>query len=320
MTTDLARTEPRHTLPVLSTPALGFAVASRADRTRAAYAADLDHFATWCTARGVAPVPASPATVVEYLTDMAGTYRPSTITRRLAGISVAHQLAGAPTPTTDPVVRAVMAGIRRTLGTAPEQHAPAGIGEVRRMVARLDTRTLAGKRDRALLLCGFALAARRSELVALDVADLEPAERGYTVRIRRSKTDQEGRGTTRALPRGTDPETCPVRALEEWRTAAGITEGPLFRSITRWGAVGGRLSGTTVAAVVKSAAAGAGLDPARYSGHSLRAGFCTTAAARGVSERAIARQTGHAANSPVLRTYIRHAGAFIDNAATELGL
>lgn len=322
MSTALATTTPTgHEVERLSSAALDYATKSRAPRTLAAYRSDLEHFASWCSARDLSPLPATPATVADYVAEMADTYKPSTIGRRLAGISVAHQLAGHESPTRHAAVTAVVTGIRRTLGTAPDQHAAAGIGEVRRMVARLDLDTLAGLRDRALLLAGFALAARRSELVALEVADLEDRDEGMAVTVRRSKTDQEARGTTRALPYGTDPETCPVIALRAWLTAAGITSGPVFRGVDRWGRCSDRaLSAEAVADVVKRSAARAGLDPDRYSGHSLRAGFCTTAAARGASERAIARQTGHAVNSPVLRSYIRHASTFTDNAATDLGL
>lgn len=295
---------------------------SRADRTATAYRADLAAFAAWCSKRDRSPMPATPETVAEYAADMAaGGFRASTIGRRMAGISVAHQLAGFESPTRSPLVRRALEGIRRELGTAPEQHEPAGIGEIRRMVARMGNDTLTDLRNRALLLVGFALAARRSELVALTVGDLERRPEGMAVRVRRSKTDQRGEGATRALPFGTDAETCPVRALEAWLAAAGIADGPVFRSVDRWGHLGtGPLSGQTVAAVVKAAAELAGLEPGRYSGHSLRAGFCTTAAARGASDRAISHQTGHAPNSRVVRAYIRHASVFTDNAATELGL
>ena len=320
MSTELVTTTTEAGLATLSPEALSYAVASRAPQTLRAYRADLEHFGQWCSARGLATLPATTATVADYVADLASTYKPSTISRRLAAISVAHKVAGLESPTRSAAVRAVVTGVRRTLGTAPEQHAPAGIGEVRRMVARLDLATTVGLRDRAILLVGFALAARRSELVALNVADLADKEAGLVVSIRRSKTDQEGRGTERALPYGTDPETCPVLAVRAWLTVAGITDGPVFRRIDRWGHIGAGMTGEAVADIVKRSAAAAGLDPARYSGHSLRAGFCTTAAARGATERAIARQTGHAVNSPVLRTYIRHASTFTDNAATDLGL
>lgn len=320
MSTELATTSSTTELATLSPEAMNYATKSRAPQTLRAYRADLEHFAAWCAGRNAATIPAAPATVAEYVADLAKTYKPSTISRRLAAISVAHKLAGHETPTKSATVLAVLTGVRRTLGTAPEQHAPAGIGEVRRMVARLDLATATGLRDRALLLVGFALAARRSELVALEVADFTEKDAGLVVTIRRSKTDQEGRGTERALPFGTDPETCPVRALRAWLEVARITAGPVFRSVDRWGHIGASMTPGAVADVVKRCATLAGLDAAKYSGHSLRAGFCTTAAARGASERAIARQTGHAVNSPVLRTYIRHASTFTDNAATDLGL
>lgn len=318
---ELERVEHPGAVAVLSPAAADYAVASRSRSTLRAYGSDLRHFTEWCAARGVPAIPATPEVVAEYTAAMAERYAPATITRRLAALSVAHQIAGHESPTRSALVRSVHTGVRRTLGVAQREAAPVGTGEVRRMVARIDTDTLRGKRDRALLLVGLALAARRSELVGLEVADLEVAEEGYRVTIRRSKTDQLGRGAVRALPYGQDTDTCPVAALREWLAAADITEGPVFRGITRWGSVGaGRLSPGAVSEVVKRGAELVGIDPSRVSGHSLRAGFVTTAAARGASERAIAAQTGHAPNSPVLRRYVRHASVFTDNAATRIGL
>ena len=162
---------------------------------------------------------------------------------------------------------------------------------------------------------------RRSELVSLDVSDLQERADGMLVTLRRSKTDQEGHGYTKAIPFGSDAESCPVLALRAWISAAGITDGPVFRPVDRHGNVAAsRLSGKAVALVVKRAAERAGLDSSSYAGHSLRAGFVTTAAANGASERAIARQTGHSAGSTVLRAYVRHASAFTDNAVSMVGL
>jgi integrase len=176
------------------------------------------------------------------------------------------------------------------------------------------------ERLHALLLVGFAGALRRSELVALNVDDVDDHERGFTLRLRVSKTDQEREGRRIAIPRGTDPETCPVRALRAWLSAAAIGDGPLFRSVDRHGNIAPmRMSGRAVSLVIKRAAQRAGFDPDLYSGHSLRAGFATTAAANGASERAIANQTGHR-SMEVLRRYIRHGTLFTDNAATMLGL
>lgn len=302
----------------LAGQAQDYAAAARSPRTLAAYAADLAHFQRWAADHRCAALPAEPATLCLYLADLAASYRPSTITRRLASISVAHQDLGLPSPTADPRVRTVARGIRRTLGTAAAEAAPAGIGEVRRMTAHLPASVL-GARDRALLLVGFAGALRRSELVALDLADLDDRAEGLTLRLRRSKTDQEGAGRLVALPFGRDPQTCPVSALRQWLQMGQITYGALLRSVDRHGNVGGRLSDRAVSLIVKRAAEAAGLDPARYSGHSLRAGFATTAAANGASERAIAAQTGHK-SMEVLRRYVRHGSVFVDNASSMVGL
>lgn len=297
-----------------------FATASRSEATLDAYASDLRHFSAWADANHRAAMPADPETVALYLTSMADSFKPSTLSRRVAAISVAHQHAGFPSPTADTLVRSVLTGIRRTVGVAPKQVAPATIGEIRKMTARMGQSTIE-IRDRAMLLLGFAGAFRRSELVSLDLSDLQEHPDGILVTLRRSKTDQEGHGDSRAIPFGSDAATCPVRATQAWISAAGITDGPIFRPVDRHGNVASsRLSGKAVALVVKRAAELAGLDPSVYSGHSLRAGFVTTAAANGASERAIARQTGHAAGSTVLRQYIRHASAFTDNAASMVGL
>lgn len=304
----------------LAERAQAFAVASRAPATLDAYRSDWEHFAAWMEAHGYRPLPAGPEHLALYVAAMAESYRPSTITRRLSAIAVAHQVAGHESPTRHAVVRSVVTGIRRTLGTAPAQVAPATIGEIRRMVAHMSDTTI-DRRDAVVLLLGFAGAFRRSELVALDVADLAEADNGMTVTVRRSKADQEGRGDTKAIPFGSDPATCPVRAVQAWTTVADITEGPLLRPVDRHGNVGpARLSDRAVALIIKRAAERAGLDPTRYSGHSLRAGMITTAAAAGASERAIARQTGHAPGSNVLRSYVRHASPFVDNAVADLGL
>ena len=137
-------------------------------------------------------------------------------------------------------------------------------------------------RDRALLLLGFAGAFRRSELVALDVADIAETETGLLVMIRRSKTDQDGEGVTIAIARG--DVACPARALREWLDAAGIEAGPIFKPINKAGTVSGeRLTDRSVANIVKAHAERAGFDANLFSGHSLRSGFLTSAAARGAS-------------------------------------
>ena len=216
-------------------------------------------------------------------------------------------------------MRATLKGIRRTLGTATEQKAPTLTDDIRAMVDATDA-GLIGARDRALILLGFAGAFRRSELVSLDIEDCTFGKDGLTVTLRRSKTDQDGAGRKIGIPYGSNPETCPVRTIQAWTEQAGIAAGPLFRSINRHGQVqAGRLSPVDVARVVKKLALRAGLDPAKYAGHSLRAGHATSAAIAGASERSIMNQAGHRSVQMVQR-YIRDGSLFRENSAGKLGL
>ena len=179
---------------------------------------------------------------------------------------------------------------------------------------------MGGCRDRALLLLGFAGAMRRSELVGLDVADITEGTDGLIVRLRRSKTDQEGAGRTVGIPFGSNLATCPVRAWRAWLELSSITEGAAFRPVDRHGRIAvTRLSGQAVALVLKRHASRAGLDRDEVAGHSLRAGLATSAAAAGVPERVIAEQTGHKGTA-MLRRYIREGTLFRENAASAVGL
>lgn len=306
-------------LEEITAQARDYAGQAKAPATLRAYRSDWQHFTTWCAARELQPLPATPHTVALYLSDLAAARKASTLQRRISAISQAHQAAGHDSPTQTAVVRSVMAGIRRVKGTAPAQKAPAVTDLLRRMVATLPAGLL-GIRDRALLLIGFAGAFRRSELVSLDAGDVELTDDGLVVHLRRSKTDQEGAGRRIGIPYGSNPDTCPVRALRAWLEASGIAAGPLFRSVNRHGQLQpGRLCDKAVALVVKRAARAAGLDPARYAGHSLRAGLATAAAAAGVSERSIMAQTGHRSVNMV-RRYIREGSLFRENAAAAVGL
>lgn len=179
---------------------------------------------------------------------------------------------------------------------------------------------MSGARDRALLVVGFAGAFRRSELVGLNVEDLRFEPDGLVVTIRASKTDQERAGVDLGLPFGSDPATCPVRSVRAWLALAGVGEGPVFRSVSRHGNVGGRLSGRDVARIIKRSVTRVGLDPAMFAGHSLRAGLATSAARAGKSDGAIARQ-GRWASHAMVHVYVR-AGRLLDgdNAASGIGL
>lgn len=281
--------------------------AALSDNSRTAYRSDLNLFIAWGGS-----VPCTPEVVAHYLADHAGQHSVATLNRRLVSIGKAHTSQNFPSPTSSDLVKAVMKGIRRTYGSAQRQVAPAIKEDVLAMVAGLTG--IKGLRDRALLLIGFAGAFRRSELVSLTVADIEQAKQGLIVQLRFSKTDQEGRGRKVAIPfaRGA---VCPVLALQHWLDAASISEGPIFRGVNRHGGISGAaLTSQAVALVVKERAQDAGLDPSRYSGHSLRAGLVTSAATLGIPNHKIRQQTGHKSDAMLIR-YIRDANIFVDNAA-----
>jgi site-specific recombinase XerD len=318
-----------------------YASRARARNTRRAYEADWAHFAAWCAKYDAQALPADPRLVARYLSAHAGTgglpagrLSVATLRRRLSAIQFVHREAALDFDSRQRDLRDVWRGIRRTHGTQPAAKAPTVTEELRALLEPLGTERLLDLRDRALLLIGFAGCYRRSELVALDVVHVARHRDGLVVTTPRSKIDQDGEGTTKGIPFGLHAETCPVTALTRWLEAAAITEGPVFREVTRHGHVQPRrLSDRAVALVVKRSVEAArrvalqrgqwgfaeGLDPRRYAGHSLRAGFITSAAAVGVPTHDIMRQSDHK-REETLRRYIRHATVFRQNAAAKVGL
>jgi site-specific recombinase XerD len=245
-----------------------------------------------------------------------GGRRQAGLGRRLAAIRYFHRAAGYDTPTSDEKVKAVLSGIRRTIGAAPV-HKKAATADITIAMAATGT-SLRALRDRAVLLLGFAGAFRRSELVALDVADVEDVPEGLLITIRRSKTDQEGQGRKVAIPRG--EIACPVAALKAWLEAAGITEGAIFRRVLNrrhQRVSAARLGACNVAAIVKAGASKLGLEAAAFAGHSLRAGFVTSAVKRGANLLKITDVTGHR-SLEMLKTYSRDAEAFVGHAGAGL--
>ncbi len=298
-----------------------FLAAAKAESTRRAYRSDWSHFDTWCRAHGLASLPATPGTVALYITDLASSHRPGTIRRRLTVIGRAHLAAGYASPAgmREALVGETLKGIRRTLGTAQAGKRPLLTEQLRAMIAALPE-NLQGMRDRALLLAGFAGGFRRSELAALEVEHVRLEKDGLVITLPRSKTDQEGQGRAVAIPYGSHPQTCPVRAYRAWMEAAGIQRGAIFREIDRHGRVHERgLHKDSVGGIVKRAAARIGLKAADYAGHSLRAGLATQAYLNCASELAIMQQTGHRSLATV-RNYIRDHTLFRDNPAARLGL
>ena len=270
-----------------------YALASSAQSTRRAYAAAFRDWQAWAQRAGATTLPAEPDAVAAYLAQLADRgLAVSTLMQRVAALAYAHRLSGLPSPTQTPLVRAVLSGARRELGAKPDRKAAATVDALGSMLAQVPV-TITGRRDRALLLIGFAGALRRSELVGLDLEDLEEADQGLILHIRQSKTDQAGEGRQVAILHGT--RLRPVQALQDWLCASGITEGPVFRSCSSTGNVGQkRMDPGTVARIIKKYAAAAGLDPDAFAGHSLRAGFATAALDSGADLSAVATQLGHA--------------------------
>jgi integrase len=282
--------------------------ASVADNTRTAYALDLRHFEAWG-----GPIPASPEQVAAYIAEHAGKLAVATIVRRVAALSKAHQALGAENPCESLLVRATLRGLRRTFGTAQKQ-AKALLRDDLFLVLDAIGCDLKDSRDRALLLLGFAGGFRRSELVGLNLVDIEQVRQGLIVTLRHSKTDQEGAGRKIGVPHGRTRH-CPVAAVSDWLKRSGIIEGAIFRPINRHGQLQPkRLSGDAVSEVIRERLAAACMNTEGYSGHSLRAGFATSAAQAGASTLKIRAQTGHASDA-MLSRYIRDGELFGGNAA-----
>lgn len=292
-----------------------YLAAEKSSSTRRAYASDWADFSQWCARVGVLELPARPVDVARYLAQLADEGRKvATIERRVAAIRYVHTSAGQEPPTGAEGVKAVMRGIRHTKHQAKTRKAPATADVLSKAVERL-TGSLTDLRDRAILLVGFAGALRRSELVALQISDLEWRPKGLLLQIRSSKTDQAGEGATLPIPRG--GKLRPVAALEAWLVAAGITEGPVFREIDRHGHVGSAaLSDRSVARIVKKVLGAAGFDARLYSGHSMRAGFVTSSLEHGTDVLKIMKQTRHVKVDTV-KDYDRRENDFDDHAGGD---
>lgn len=284
---------------------------SLAPNSRRAYLSDLREFERWGGS-----IPASAHTVASYVAAGADTLAVASLVRHIASISKAHEARGLPNPTRSELVRATMRGIKRSRGCAQREAKPLLRDDLLLVLDAMGN-GLKDIRDRALLLIGFAGALRRSELVGLDVGDIEHVRQGIVLTLRKSKTDQDGRGRKIGIPHGRT-RWCPVAAFDAWLTASGINEGAIFRPVDRHSRVHeSRLSGAGVALVVRERTAAAGFDPAPYSGHSLRAGLATSAAQAGVPTWRIKAQTRHASDA-MLSRYIRDGEMFSENPAGAL--
>lgn len=318
------------TLATAQRTAAALARRAKAENTRRAYRAGVRAWCAWCGAHALPALPARPEDVAAFVA--AGAYpappaRPlaaPTLRLRLAAIGYLHWLAGLPSPTGTAVVGETMAGLERTLrreGRGPRPKLAAKIALLQEMLAAIED-DLPGLRDRALLLTGFAGALRRAELAAIRIADLEACEHGLRVTLPVSKGDRRGKGVVVAVPYGST-ELCPVRALQRWCTAAGISEGAVFRRIRRlpprrgaaageapvWVVGSAAIDPGTVARIVKRRGAAAGFDAAALGGHSLKRGAMNTAKDRRVHPARL-KQLGRHASWATLAAYLEEGDLF----------
>ena len=264
----------------------------------------------------MAAIPSTDRELAEYLADHAGQLSIATLKRRVVALGKVHEAKGLQSPTKSALIQSTLKGIKRAHGTLQRRAKPLLVADLINILNAMGG-TAKDIRDRALLLVGFAGGFRRSELVALDREDVETVRQGLIITIRRSKTDQYGKGRKVGIPlaRG---KHCPVHALEHWLEIAGIDTGSIFRPVCRHGHISPhRLSGEAVSAIVKARVELIGLKPEEYSGHSLRSGLATSAAMAGVSSWKIRQQTGHASDA-TLSLYIRNGELFVDNATAVL--
>ncbi len=293
--TDTDATDAAHSIPAIVTRYL---TESTSEATRRGYDSDMRKFYEWGGS-----VPATPKTVALYLAEHAESLTAATLSRRLAAISKAHVIQGLPSPTCHPLVHQTLRGIRRAHRRPQRQVAPLLEADMSMIVGAIGN-DLRGLRDKALLLLGYATACRRSELVALQIADVQHPTVGMVITIRSSKTDPFAKGRKIAVARRSD-ELCPVAALKRWLLAASIEAGHVFRAVDCHGNLSAKgLSPQTVGLVVKAYAERAGFDPSRVTGHSLRAGAITSAVVAGEPIWKIKQASGHRSDE-VFGRYVR---------------
>jgi site-specific recombinase XerD len=282
------------------------------------YGYDVRSFAAWCERFHRAALPCSPETLGLYLTDLLDQGKKiTTVDRRKCAIAYEHRSSGLPCPVTDEI-RELLRGAQRLRGEKPRQMRPITVHELCRMSGRLARlATPAALRDRALLVLGFATALRRSNLAALNLADVEFCRQGMIVSVDREKQDQDGHGRLIGVVRGKHPNTCPVRVLRAWLRVRGSQAGPLFPRLDR-AHQGQPMDGECVCRIVKASVSGIGLDPAEYGAHSLRAGMVTAAGEADVGVLRISRYTGQ--SPAIVERYFRRTNLFRASACAALGL
>jgi len=281
---------------------------SKALNTLRAYKADYKDFVVFCVKHGFKSMPSEPKIVSLYLTHLSQTSKFSTLKRRLASISVIHKLSGHYIDTKHPMITENLMGIKRAKGSYQKAKKPILINELKLIIDAIDKDKNEKRRikNRALILVGFSGGFRRSELVTIMFEDIDFVMEGVKIFIKRSKTDQSGEGMTKGIPYFSNSNYCPVSSLKNWIKKSEIKSGRIFN-----------MSDKSVAIAIKKYTAIAGLDSNKYSGHSLRSGFATSAAELGAEERSIMAMTGHK-TTQMVRRYIQEANLFKNNALNKI--
>jgi site-specific recombinase XerD len=295
---------------------------SKANNTVRAYKSDFNDFSLFCVKNGLKPLPSEPKIVSLYLTHLSTKdVKMSTLKRRLVSIGVIHRLKGYYLDTKHPSIIENIMGIKRRKGSIQKGKKPLLINNLKQLINVIDeynNQEIKKLRDRSIILIGFAGGFRRAELVSLDYDDLDFVTEGLKINIKRSKTDQFGEGSTKALPYLDNSNYCPVLSLKNWIKLTNINSGPLFRRFTKGSRLTiNRLTDQSVALLIKKYLNLAGIENKDYSGHSLRSGFATSAAESGVEERSIMAMTGHK-STEMVRRYIKEANLFKNNALNKI--
>ena len=282
---------------------------SKANNTLRAYQSDFSDFSNFCTKNGFSFMPTQPKIIALYITHLSKSCKFSTLKRRIASISVIHKLKGHYLDTKHPIIMENLLGIKRTLGSRQKAKKPILINDLKLIIKAIDQDKI---RDKALILVGFAGGFRRSELVNIYFQDIDFVPEGVKILIRRSKTDQSGEGSIKAIPYFENQEFCPVIALKNYLNKKFSNSDKSQKDVKIF-----EISDKSVALIIKRYAEKAGLDSSKYAGHSLRSGFATTAAEFGAEERNIMAMTGHK-TTQMVRRYIQEANLFKNNALKNI--
>ena len=294
---------------------------SKASNTLRAYKSDFKDFGAFCAKHGFNSIPTEPKVVSLYLTHLSNNSKISTLRRRLVSIGMVHKLKGHYLDTKHPVIIENLMGIKRKKGSIQTGKKPILINHLKQIINVIDQQKIEKikkLRNRTLILIGFGGGFRRTELISINLEDLDFVEEGVKITLRRSKTDQFGEGLVKGLPYFTNEKYCPVTSLKNWINLSKIKTGPIFRRFAKSSILTGhRLTDQSVVLIIKDCLKKAGIENENFSGHSLRSGFATVAAESGADERSIMAMTGHK-TTQMVRRYIREANIFKNNALSKI--